>query len=67
MNSQPEVEVCLRQLKSLARRNLPESSPTRVVIESQPDYMGQQEYFFLAKLVSRQLTNELSASPSPAS
>jgi hypothetical protein len=59
--------VCLKQLKALVRRNLPEASPTRAVIESQPDYVVQQEYFVLAKLVSRQLTSELSASPSPAS
>ena len=67
MSLQPETEVCLRQLKTLARRNLPESSHTRAVIESQPDNLAQTEYFALAKLVSRQLTRELSASPLPAS
>jgi hypothetical protein len=55
------------QLKALARRNLPVTSPTRAVVESQPDYVALEEYFVLAKLVSRQLTGELAASPLPAS
>ena len=52
--------VSVAELKALARRLLPESSPTRAVVERQPDRVPLSDYFVLAKLVSRQLTGELS-------
>jgi len=55
-----DTTVSVAELKALARRLLPESSPTRAVVERQPDHVPLSDYFVLAKLVSRQLTWELS-------
>jgi hypothetical protein len=55
-----DATVSVVELKALARRLLPESSPTRSVVERQPDRVPLSDYFVLAKLVSRQLTWELS-------
>ena len=55
-----DATVNVAELKARARRLLPESSPTRAVIERQPDRVPLSDYFVLAKLVSRQLTWELS-------
>jgi hypothetical protein len=57
---QVDATVSVAELKALARRLLPESSPTRAVVERQPDLVPLSDYFVLAKLVSRQLTWELS-------
>jgi hypothetical protein len=57
---QIHATVSLAELKALARRLLPESSPTRAVVERQPDLVPLPDYFVMAKLVSRQLTWELS-------
>ena len=57
---QVHAAVSVAELKALARRLLPESSPTRAVVERQPDLVPFSDYFALAKLVSRQLTWELS-------
>lgn len=57
---QVDTTVSVAELKALARRLLPEASPTRVVVERQPDLVPFSDYFVLAKLVSRQLTWELS-------
>jgi hypothetical protein len=57
---QVDTTVSVAELKALARRLLPESSPTRAVVERQPDRVPLSDYFVLAKLVSRQLTWELS-------
>ncbi|MDV3293501.1 MAG: hypothetical protein LYZ70_04455 [Nitrososphaerales archaeon] len=55
----PVIAVSTRELKERAMKLLPEGSPTRAAILSQPDEVPEGEAEAVAKALSRVLSGEL--------